>query len=189
MKKKSNDINDQALKLIEDIFIKSEEEHFEEFDNEFFQHQEIKDVNTVQYVNFQVGSEYYAVSINNVIEIVKVPRISFLPSSGVYFMGLMNLRGNIIPVVDTHKLFGINPLPENDAARIIIIEVGRSNLGFLVDSVSQVIELDESDIDQPMVTLEVERTEYITGEATIDGKLVAVLDIDKLVNSEIFFNQ
>lgn len=189
MKKNSKNIDNNSLKLIEELFIKSENDTFEEFDNDFFQYKNAGDIISTQYVNFQVGSEFYAITINHVIEIVKVPRITYLPSAGNYIIGLMNLRGNIIPVVNTHKLFGIPPIIEDENARIIIIEVERSNLGFYVDSVSQVIELNENDIDTPMVTLEVERTEYIMGETTINGKLVAILNIEKLVNNEIFVNQ
>jgi purine-binding chemotaxis protein CheW len=143
-------------------------------------------VDTTQYVNFKVGTEYYAIEIVYIIEIVKPTRISSLPSASEHILGLTNMRGNIVPVINTHRLFQVTPPEETDNARIIIVDIDKSILGFLVDDVSQVNELRKEDIDPPMVTLEIERTEFIVGEANIDGQLVAVLDINKLVESQIF---
>jgi purine-binding chemotaxis protein CheW len=173
----------EDLQLIEKIFTKEEADVQNEED--LFSETDVLE-DTTQYVNFQVGPEYYAVDIMNVLEIVKVPKISFLPSAGSYILGLINLRGNIVPVVNTHKLFDMNPVDTTEASRIIILNVDRSTLGLMVDSVSQVIELRQEDIDEPMVTLEVERTEYITGETNLDGQLVAILDIRKLIANSIF---
>lgn len=175
---------EKTRKLVDELFPEIDETQVEE-GQEFFTEIEAAEA-TVQYVNFQVGKEFYAVEIANVIEIVKVPRISFLPSAPRFILGLMNLRGNIIPVVNTHKLFSVGNFLHAEKSCIIIINVDKSNLGFLVDSVSQVIELRREDIDQPMVTLDMEKTAYILGEANIDGQVVAILDIAKLVKNEIF---
>ena len=175
---------EETRRLVDEIFPEIDQEQVED-GQEFFNEAEASE-DTVQYVNFKVGSEYYAVEIANVLEIIKVPRISYLPSAGVYILGLINLRGNIIPVINTHKLFGVGTYEGPENASIMLIHVDKSNLGFLVDSVSQVIELRKDDIDQPMVTLDMEKTAYIVGEANIDGQLVAILDICRLVKNEIF---
>lgn len=174
----------QTLKLLDEVFPEISEHHFDEAE-EFFIEKSITE-DTVQYINFQVEKEFYAVEIAHVLEIVKTPRISFLPSASAYILGLINLRGNIIPVVNIHKLFGLDTVRELEKSCIIIMSIEKTNIGFLVDSVSQVIELRKEDIDLPIVTLDIEKTAYIVGEANIDGQLVAILDILKLVKHEIY---
>lgn len=175
---------EEIHRLVDEIFPEIDETQVEA-GQEFFSEAEVLE-ETTQFVNFQIGSEFYAVDIGFVLEIIKVPKISFLPSAGQHICGLINLRGNIIPVINTHKLFGIPTSLSPEKSIIMIISVDKSNLGFMVDSVSHVIELKKEDIDQPMVTLDIEKTAYILGEANIDGQLVAILDICKLVKNEIF---
>lgn len=175
---------EETLNVVDKLFVEFDEESLLLNENA---EQIIDTENFQQFVNFQIGHEYYAVDISHITEIIKVPgKISFLPSAKKYIIGLINLRGNIIPVVNTHSIFGVSSDIPEDKHRIIIMDISKSLLGFLVDSVSQVIELKREDIDHPMVTLEVERTDYISGETNIDGQLVAILDIYKLVNNEIF---
>ena len=175
---------EEIHRLVDEIFPEIDETQVEA-GQEFFSEAEVLE-ETTQFVNFQIGNEFYAVDISYVLEIIKVPKISYLPSAGENIRGLINLRGNIIPVINIHKLFGIANLLTPDKSSIMIISVEKSNLGFMVDSVSHVIELKREDIDQPMVTLDMEKTAYIIGEANIDGQLVAILDICKLVKNEIF---
>lgn len=175
---------EELKKLVDNVFPEIDVENLDGCQDFFSETKLIED--SVQYVNFQIGKEFYAVDISNVIEIIKVQRISYLPSAGPNILGLLNLRGNIVSAINTHRLFGLGEAINSDRSCIIIINVEKSNLGFLADAVSQVIELRKKDIDMPMVTLDMEKTGYIIGEANIDGQLVAVLDICKLVKNEIF---
>lgn len=176
---------DKLSDLIDRLFPDDLEVQTDRFD-ELFQEQK-QEEDSKQFVNFQIGHEYYAVRIQNVREIIKLPHVSFLPSSGPNIKGLMNLRGNILPVISTHKLFQVEPLENTSGEKLIIVmEIRNSQLGFIVDSVSQVLELRKEDIDPPMVTLEMEKTDYVLGEATINGQLVGILNIEKLVQNEIF---
>jgi purine-binding chemotaxis protein CheW len=181
------DLKNETFKLVNEIFPEVSESQLE-LDEQLFSRNEML-AETTQYINFQIGREYYAFEISYVREIIKASRISMLPSASQYICGLINLRGNIIPVVNTHKLFGVPQPTELDKLLLIIIEIDKSNLGFLGDSVSQVIDLRKEDIDPPMVTLEIERTEYIIGETNIDGQLVAVLNIEKLIKNELFIKK
>lgn len=178
---------EEISKRVDEFFPDINQDQIDE-GQELFNETEVHE-DTVQYVNFQLNSEFYAVEIAYVLEIIKMPRISFLPSAGAYVMGLINLRGNIIPVINTHKLFGLGSSTILEKSCVIILTIEKSNLGFLVDSVSQVLELRREDIDLPMVTLDMEKTAYILGEANIDGQLVAILDICKLVKNEIFVSR
>ena len=173
-----------TYKLIDELF-PDIDDNFTAIDDALFIETELL-AETTQFVNFQVGTEHYAIDIIHILEIVKPSRISILPSASEQILGLINLRGNIVPVINTHKLFQLPPPEDTENARIILVDIDKSILGFNVDGVSQVIELRKEDIDPPMVTLEVERTDFIMGEANIDGQLVAVLDIVKLVESQIF---
>jgi len=143
--------------------------------------------NLLKFVYFKLSNEYYAIDILKVLEVIRMTRISFLPSDNPYILGIINMRGNIVPVIDTHSLFNVNNLvKDNNLSYIMIIEVGRTLLGFIIDSVSHVVEILENQIEQPMVTLEHKKTEHIIGETSVNNQLVALLDIEKLVNNEIF---
>ncbi|MBN2143434.1 MAG: purine-binding chemotaxis protein CheW [Candidatus Aureabacteria bacterium] len=187
MDKTITDLKNETYKLVDEIYPEVSESQLE-LDDQLFSRNELM-AETTQYINFQIGREFYAFEISYVREVIKVSKISMLPSAGQFIFGLTNLRGNIIPVVNTHKLFGVPQPSSIDKLLLIIIEIDKSNLGFLGDSVSQVIDLRKEDIDPPMVTLEIEHTEYIVGETNIDGQLVAVLDIEKLVKNELFIKE
>jgi len=180
-------INKQKLQelntLISEHFLKSD--HSINFKNN--ETSQLFTQNFLKFVYFKLSHEYYAIDILKVLEVIRMTRISFLPSDNPYILGIINMRGNIVPVIDTHSLFNVNNLvKDNNLSYIMIIEVDRTLLGFIIDSVSHVVEVRKDQIEQPMVTLDHKKTEHIIGETSINNQLVALLDIEKLVNNEIF---
>lgn len=171
----------EAMKLIDDLFVR--EEKGGESSDILYQESK-KDEENFQFISFLVDKEWYGIEIIKVKEIIKVPQITYLPSTPNFIAGICNLRGNILTVINIKRIFGLSDTPLTAESRVVVVESGKITLGFLVDSVSEVIELPKTAIDDPLVTLEGEKGEYIVGETKIEDKLVAILDADKLIVSQ-----
>lgn len=176
-----DDPSEEASRLIDELFLIKEKA--EEQDESLYQ-EERKEEETFQFINFLVDKEWYGIEIIKVKEIIKVPPITYLPSTPNFISGICNLRGNILTIINTKKIFGLSDSILTEESRIVVVESGKIILGFLVDAVSEVVELPKSAIDDPLVTLEGEKGEYIVGETKLEDKLVAILDIDKLIQTQ-----
>ena len=104
-----------------------------------------------QFVVFKTGIEEYAIPILKVNEIIRLKGINItkVPNTQKYVMGIINLRGEVIPIVDLRLKFNMPPKELDDDHRIIIVNLQDKSMGFLVDSVSEVAEIDEEDIALP----------------------------------------
>jgi purine-binding chemotaxis protein CheW len=178
---RKDDPSEEASRLIDELFLLKEKA--EEQDESLCQ-EERKEEETFQFINFLVDKEWYGIEIIKVKEIIKVPPITYLPSTPNFISGICNLRGNILTIINTKKIFGLSDASLTEESRIVVVESGKIILGFLVDAVSEVVELPKSAIDDPLVTLEGEKGEYIVGETKLEDKLVAILDIDKLIQTQ-----
>ena len=134
-----------------------------------------------QLVNFYLGKEWYGIEITSVKEMVKVPSITYLPGAPSHILGVINLRGNILSVTDPKKIFGLNATKPLPSSRIIVIEHGHIETGILVDKVGGTLYVPVAKIDPPMVTLAGPAAEYIEGESEIEGKLLGILKVEKLI--------
>lgn len=138
----------------------------------------------VQMVVFKLEKEEFAVDIHQVKEVLKMSRVTPLPQSAHYIEGVINLRGEVIPVVDLRKRF---ELPEGERAeqtRIIIVEIQDSNVGLIVDSVSEVLRLSSSAIQSPPERVAGTRTDLIKGVGKVADRLLIVLNLDKILATE-----
>ncbi|MEW6086979.1 MAG: chemotaxis protein CheW [bacterium] len=123
--------------------------------------------NKIYVVVFFLEKEWYGIKIESVSEIIKLSKIFPIPQTLDYILGVMNLRGEILPVLDLRKLFSTLVSPFTSETRILIVEADDVRLGLLVDGVSEVIEVPMSKIDSPLSTLDRVKTEYIYGEIKI----------------------
>jgi purine-binding chemotaxis protein CheW len=138
----------------------------------------------IQLVTFKLEDESYGVNVMQVQEVLRVTEIAPVPGAPHYVLGIINLRGNVVTVIDTRNRFGLNPADLTDNSRIVIIEGEGQVVGILVDSVAEVVELRESEIDiAPNVGNE-ETARYIQGVHTRKGNLLIVVDINKLLSDE-----
>lgn len=134
-----------------------------------------------QYVVFRIGQEEYGIDIQKVSIIEKMMNIARVPTAPPAILGVVNLRGEIIPVLDLRKRFDMPTREPDDDTRIIIFRMGEVVLGMLVDMVSEVHHLLESDIES-VTSITSDRTlDYITGVGKVDGRLVTLLNIEKLI--------
>ena len=138
----------------------------------------------LQAVVFQVADEHYAVDISGVREILRLPEITKVPHSPTFVEGVINPRGTVIPVIDLHKRFDIEPRDTTNDTRVMVLNVSGSLIGAIVDSVSEVMTFTEDQIESVESLSGTISAEYITGVAKMDDRLVIVLDYEKVLADE-----
>ncbi len=138
----------------------------------------------VQLVTFKLQDESYGINVMQVQEVLRVSEIAPVPGAPSHVLGIINLRGNVVTVVDTRRRFGLPPTEIDDASRIVIIESDRQVVGILVDGVAEVVELRLSDIDPAPNVGNDETSRYIQGVANRADTLLIVVDLNKLLNDE-----
>ena len=138
---------------------------------------------THRYLCFQLGQEAYALPLLSVREVIGVPDITSVPQVPSHFLGIMNLRGLIISVLDLRIKMGIKPLASEETA-VIILDLGDYNLGVMVDQVNAVVQLNESDIaEKPMIDSS-KVSDAITGVFRKDQQLILLLNVAKALSVE-----
>ncbi|MCG8486035.1 MAG: chemotaxis protein CheW [Candidatus Thiodiazotropha sp.] len=138
----------------------------------------------IQFVTFILMDEVYGINVMQVQEVLRVTEIAPVPGAPSYVLGIVNLRGNVVTVIDTRKRFGLPSVEVSDNSRIVVIESEKQVVGILVDAVAEVVELRENEIDAaPNVGTE-ESSRYIQGVATQEGRLLILVDLNKLLTDE-----
>ena len=150
---------------------------------DLYEREELKE-QTRQIIVFRLSREWYGVEITKVKEVVKVGKITYLPSSPEYIAGIVNLRGKILSATDLKTLIGLPHEEPTDKTRIIAVESGMLETGLLVDEVVETIEVPVSKIQPPLVTLPAEEAEYIEGQCKVDNKLIALISIEKILEKK-----
>lgn len=135
----------------------------------------------VQIVAFNLGSEEYGVDILAVQEIIKVLEITRVPKSNPYIEGVINLRGNVIPVFNLHKRFNLPPANKEEEARIIVFQFDEVKAGVIVDGVTEVLRLYYEDIEDARHVCSTQDAEFIRGVGKVEGRLLILLDLERLL--------
>jgi purine-binding chemotaxis protein CheW len=137
-----------------------------------------------QFISFSVGEEEYGLELMRVKEVIRIREITWLPKAPTFVKGIINLRGDVIPIIDLRDKFGL-PRTENTAmTRVIVVEVEGRLMGMVVDSASQVVRIAADQIDPPPPVLGGLSREFITGVGKIDDKLVILLNTDAILTME-----
>jgi purine-binding chemotaxis protein CheW len=142
------------------------------------------DVEMIQLVSFVLDEVEYGVDILAVHEILRMPDITRLPNTPVFIKGVINLRGNVIPVVDVRVRFGFPTGRVTDLARIIVIETNDKLVGLLVDNVHQVVRIPRSHVDPPSELIDGVSDEFITGIGRLKGRLIVILNMTNIIFDE-----
>ncbi|WP_432453599.1 MULTISPECIES: chemotaxis protein CheW [unclassified Agarivorans] len=138
----------------------------------------------LQWVTFQLESETYGINVMQVQEVLRYTEIAPVPGAPNYVLGIINLRGNVVTVIDTRSRFGLPSSDITENSRIVIIEAESQVIGILVDSVAEVVYLRSSEIDAaPNVGTE-ESAKFIQGVSNRDGQLLILVDLNKLLSDE-----
>ena len=138
----------------------------------------------IRWVTFRLENEKYGINVMQVQEVLRVTEIAPVPGAPDYVLGIINLRGNVVTVIDSRKRFGLDPIEMDDSTRIVIIESEGQVVGILVDSVAEVVDIRASEVEQaPNVGTE-ESAKFIQGVSSIDGELLILIDLNKLLTDE-----
>jgi purine-binding chemotaxis protein CheW len=135
----------------------------------------------LQVVGLRIGRETFGLPISIVREIVRVPEITSVPNAPDYIEGVINLRGRIIPIVDLRKRFGQKTFEPNKKNRIVVVELGARAFGLIVNSASEVLRIPPSEIEEPNNVFQEGELDYITGVGKLNGRLVILLDVDRIL--------
>ncbi len=141
----------------------------------------------VQLVTFNVGEEEYGIHITKIQEINRLDEITHLPRSPHFVEGVTNLRGNVIPVLNVRKLFGLPEKENDDRTRIIIVDIGGRKTGLCVDQVDEVLRLSKSNIEPPpAIVSSSEANRFMEGVCKLDkGKrMVILLDVEQILDKQ-----
>lgn len=138
----------------------------------------------LQLVSFKIDTEEFGVDILKVQEINRVMEITKVPDTPEYVEGVVNLRGRIIPIVDLRTRLNFPKKEHDTSTRIIVVELSRRTIGFIVDEVSEVLRIPKSIIEAPPAMVSGINTEYITAIGKLEDKLLILLDLEKVLTTE-----
>lgn len=136
----------------------------------------------LQLVTFHIGDEEFGVEILKVQEIIRMMGITRVPKAPNFVEGVINLRGKVIPIIDLRKRFGMSAQEHDKHTRIIVIEINKVIVGFVVDSVSEVLRIPASTVEPPPAIISGIESEYISGVGKLADRLLILLDLDRLLS-------
>ncbi|MEE8423228.1 MAG: chemotaxis protein CheW [Thermodesulfobacteriota bacterium] len=134
-----------------------------------------------KFLTFHLHGEEYGLEILKVREIMGVMEITAVPQAPGHVKGVINLRGKVIPVIDLRLKFGFEEVEYNDETCIIVIDVRGVLMGIIVDTVSEVLDIEDEDVDATPSFGEGVNTEFILGMGKVNDKIKILLDIDKIL--------
>ncbi len=137
----------------------------------------------LQIVGFRVGRETFGLPISLVHEIVRPPEITNVPRAPEHVEGVMNLRGRIVPVIDLRRRFGTAVLENSRKNRVLVVEVEGRAVGLVVDSASEVLKINDAQIEPPPNVFADGATNYVTGVAKYQGRLIILVDLTKILRA------
>jgi len=138
----------------------------------------------LQWVTFKLEGELYGINVIQVQEVLRVTEIAPVPGAPEYVLGIINLRGNVVTVIDTRRRFMLNERDIDDSTRIVIIEVMGQIVGLLVDGVAEVVYLRESEVESAPDVGNDESSKYIQGVVSRETGLLIMVDVNKLLSTD-----
>ncbi|MGB1238007.1 MAG: chemotaxis protein CheW [Pseudomonadales bacterium] len=138
-----------------------------------------------QWATFKVNKELFAIDVMQVKEVLRYSEITPVPGSSSYIRGIINLRGNVVTVIDTRLLFNLPTVPIDDDTRIIVVEYNEQEVvGMVVDSVDEVVNIPQNHIERaPSVASEDSERRFVQGVSYYDNALIILLDLTKMLTS------
>lgn len=143
---------------------------------------ELINQNIKQFIIFKLGKEEYGIDIKKITTIEQMKTITRVPKIPVFIKGVINLRGEIIPIMDLRTKFGLPKGEETEDSRIIIVKIEEEPVGIIVDAVAEVISLTDELIENVSNFSNELSMEYILGVGKVDDRIITLLNIEKLVS-------
>ena len=138
----------------------------------------------LQLVTFNISNEEFGVDILKVQEIIRTMEITKVPRAPEFVEGVINLRGKVIPIIDLRRRFGMDFRKHDSQTRIVVIELNNMIVGFVVDSVSEVLRIPAATVVPPPAIVSGVDSEYISGVGKLDDRLLILIDLEKLLSPE-----
>ena len=137
-----------------------------------------------QLISFSVGEEEYGLELARVKEVIRVREITWLPKAPSFVRGIINLRGDVIPIIDLRDEFGLDSREDTAQTRVIVVEMEGRFMGLVVDSASQVVRISADQVDPPPPVPGGFSQELITGVGKLEDRLVILLNPDAILTVE-----
>lgn len=137
-----------------------------------------------RFLEFSLGTQKFAIPLLSVKEVISVPSVTPIPRSPNYFLGIMNLRGNIISILDLRKKLSIDPLENDSQVAVVIMDFQHFLLGIVVDSIDRVVHAEEAEFKDVPIAQQKADAKYIEGVLEKGDSLIVRLNIAKALNIE-----
>ncbi len=137
-----------------------------------------------QYVTFKLDHETYGINVMQIQEVLRHTEIAPVPGAPDYVLGIINLRGNVVTVIDTRRRFGLDETEISDHSRIVVLEIDNQVIGVLVDSVAEVVYLKQSEIESAPNVGNEESARFIQGVCNKNGELIILVEFEKILSDE-----
>jgi purine-binding chemotaxis protein CheW len=137
-----------------------------------------------RYICFNLGVEEFAIPLLAVKEVIGLPEVTPVPQTPPHFLGIMNLRGSVISIMDLRNKLGAKSIPSDETTVVILDLGGGHNIGVVVDRVNSVLSMEADKISEKPVVDSAKSTEYITGVYRRDSSLVLLLDVARVLSVE-----
>ena len=137
-----------------------------------------------QLISFIVGDEEYGLDILRVKEVIRLREITRLPRAPSFVKGIINLRGDVIPIIDLRDRFGLERQEYTSMTRVIVVDVDNKLVGMVVDAASQVVRVPADQIEPPPPIVGGLSAEYIKGVGKLEERLIILLNIDRILSSQ-----
>ncbi len=138
----------------------------------------------IQLISFMVGDEEFGLDILRVKEVIRLREITRLPRSPSFVKGVINLRGDIIPIIDLRDKFGLESREHTSMTRVIVADVDGKLVGMVIDAASQVVRVPTGQIDPPPPIIGGLSAEYVRGVGKLDDRLIILINIDRILSNE-----
>ncbi len=138
----------------------------------------------LQWVTFRLDNETYGINVMQVQEVLRYTEIAPVPGAPSYVLGIINLRGNVVTVIDTRQCFGLPSAEVGDNTRVVIMEVDKQVIGVLVDSVAEVVYLRQSEIETAPNVGNKDAAKFIQGVCNKNGELLILVELEKMMSDD-----
>ncbi|MBK1716725.1 chemotaxis protein CheW [Thiocystis violacea] len=136
------------------------------------------------YVTFSLADETYAIDVLQVQEVLKLTEIAPVPGVPDYILGIINLRGDVVTVIDARRRMLLPVREPDDASRIVIIDVGNQNIGIMVDSVAEVVQIPPASVEPAPAVGNDQTSRFILGVTSTDEGLTILIDLNRLLSDD-----
>lgn len=142
-------------------------------------------VSIEKYLTFYIESQLYAIPSSQVVEIIRMQPITFMPNMPPFVKGIINLRGKIVPLIDLCMKFGKPDSEYNDRTSIIVVDAEELNVGLIVEAVNDVTDITENQITDSPTLSKGNVNRYVCGIATLESEVAMLLDLEKVLKEDM----